>query len=245
MISVVVLSRFQEIFEGFRKSVDAEAANAEKIVIWDQGGQIQPHQDSPGWKCANVFAPFHIARNANQGWMISARSSDILYAGDDTRIIEPRTIARLEEVAYSDPKIGIVGARIKPRNGRVPTANPPVFHVEQIVPFVFVFIKREVIDKIGYLDERFDGYGCEDVSYCIDARQAGFKIGFADGVTIQHGVDGHSYGSTFFRVKSKEQVQQETDENWRRLCEKYGLPNDRAKAFEFIERCDKVATGQC
>ena len=40
-------------------------------------------------------------------------NTDILYCGDDVRFIEPDTIKRLSDVAYADPKIGIVAARIQ------------------------------------------------------------------------------------------------------------------------------------
>lgn len=50
--------------------------------------------------------------------------------------------------------------------------NEPVKHVA----FWCTYIKREVIEKIGLLDERFLIGECEDVDYCIRALDAGFKI---------------------------------------------------------------------
>jgi GT2 family glycosyltransferase len=49
-----------------------------------------------------------------------------------------------------------------------------------------LIIKKEVIKKIGYLDENFF-YGPDDIDYCVRARNAGFKIiynGFAKVVHI-------------------------------------------------------------
>lgn len=38
-----------------------------------------------------------------------------------------------------------------------------------------MLIRREVVDSIGYLDERFFAYQ-EDADYCFQARQAGWKV---------------------------------------------------------------------
>lgn len=48
-----------------------------------------------------------------------------------------------------------------------------------------MLIKKQVIEKIGVLDENIFMYG-EDVEYCMRARKAGFKIGWTDKATIIH-----------------------------------------------------------
>ena len=50
-----------------------------------------------------------------------------------------------------------------------------------------MMIKREVIEKIGYMDEEFFplGYG-EETDYCIRAKKAGFDLRIADNVYIYH-----------------------------------------------------------
>lgn len=48
-----------------------------------------------------------------------------------------------------------------------------------------MIIKREVIEKIGVLDESIFMY-CEDTDYCIRAKKAGFKVGWTDKVSIYH-----------------------------------------------------------
>lgn len=214
--SVVVLSKFAEIFAGLKEQLDVDARDCFRITIWDTGEK-----------------PFHIARSANQGWQLRREEDDILYAGDDTRIIEPDTIKRIQEVADSDPQIGIVAARIK---GHSPKRYSEPFTAEPFVAFVFVYIKREVIEKVGYLDERFEGYGCEDIDYCYRARKAGFKVGFANQVTIQHGLNGNEHQTTFRRVKTQAQIDAEDRENWRRFAEKWNLPNDRGLIWKAIQK---------
>lgn len=61
----------------------------------------------------------------------------------------------------------------------------------QIYPFhrlVFfcVVIKKEVINKIGLLDEQFSPGNFEDDDYCMMAIEAGFRLGIAEDVFIYH-----------------------------------------------------------
>jgi len=232
---VVVLSRFPEIFEGFRESVDRDAPETRKIVVWDALGENPSPIVSP-WESIFPDMPFHMSINANRGWMGVRPDRDILYAGDDTRIIEPDTIKRLQAIAYSDPAIGILSPKILGNccMEAVETFNNPVNYL-QFVGFVFVYIKREVIEKVGYLDERFTGYGFEDIDYCYRVRKAGFKIAMTNDVTVKHGVNGHTYGSTFMRTTGEEQMGKQNYQNLRIFAEKWGLdPNDATGIFAAI-----------
>lgn len=226
---VVVLSRFPEIFAGFREAVDIDVPEMRKVVIWDSLAENIPALDGH-WHSERKTTPFHMAGNANHGWRTAHPENDIVYAGDDTRIIEPETIKRLRESAYSDPRIGIVAACV--RGMCFPT--PVEFLETPWTPFVFVYIKREVINAIGYLDERFCGYGVEDVEYCYRARKAGFKVGMAGLVTIHHGIENSQCMSTFRRVKTDEQIQGELKVNWSRFAEKYGLPDNQDKCWQAV-----------
>lgn len=48
-----------------------------------------------------------------------------------------------------------------------------------------MFIKKKVIDKIGFFDEKYFLY-YEEVDYCYRARQAGFKVGIDSKLTYDH-----------------------------------------------------------
>jgi GT2 family glycosyltransferase len=54
-------------------------------------------------------------------------------------------------------------------------------------------VKKELVDKIGGLDERFGLGGQDDADYCIRAREAGYQVGICRDVFIYH------YGSATFR----------------------------------------------
>lgn len=54
------------------------------------------------------------------------------------------------------------------------------------VPFYFVWISKEVIKKIGLLDERFEVGEWEDVDFCLRAIESGFRIGTVDEFSVRH-----------------------------------------------------------
>ncbi|OGE91077.1 MAG: hypothetical protein A3A83_01020 [Candidatus Doudnabacteria bacterium RIFCSPLOWO2_01_FULL_48_57] len=49
----------------------------------------------------------------------------------------------------------------------------------------FLMIRREVVDKIGLLDEAFFMYG-EDLDWCFRAKQAGYKVVYNPATTVVH-----------------------------------------------------------
>jgi GT2 family glycosyltransferase len=63
-----------------------------------------------------------------------------------------------------------------------------------------MMIRREVVEEIGGLDERYFAYQ-EDADYCIQARQAGWKVFFAPlAEVIHYGGRGGSAASPYFGV---------------------------------------------
>lgn len=58
--------------------------------------------------------------------------------------------------------------------------------VKPWITFFCAVIKREVLNKIGLLDEDFLMGGGDDLMYCDKARTAGFRIGMAIDVFVRH-----------------------------------------------------------
>jgi len=71
--------------------------------------------------------------------------------------------------------------------------------------FFCVAIKREVINKIGLLDEQFTPGNCEDDDYCLRAIEAGFKLGIAEDTFIYHkgSASKDSYGIEYSELLKK------------------------------------------
>lgn len=79
---------------------------------------------------------------------------------------------------FTDPATGITG----PLMSWCPYAQA------EFLIFFCVMIKRELLDKIGTLDEIFGVGGGEDVDLCIRAREAGYKVRQVPPGQLKHGV---------------------------------------------------------
>lgn len=96
--------------------------------------------------------------------------------------------------------------RIFPRNHRLNEYLMSYMDENETHPVAGVagscmLVRREVVDQIGYLDERFFAYQ-EDADYCFRARQAGWKVYYFPQAQITHygGLGGsrvHPYRSIY------------------------------------------------
>jgi len=66
--------------------------------------------------------------------------------------------------------------------GDVDSSKPEEDHVV----FYMSYIKKEVLQKIGLLDENFVKGNWEDVDFCVRAVEAGFKIGKVNDIICFH-----------------------------------------------------------
>jgi GT2 family glycosyltransferase len=154
--------------------------------------------DSVIQHCGNVKV---LVYKNDEGWLLAANKimsmvdTDILLINDDI-IAKSNLVKEMQELAYSDPKIGIVGGMsLLPQNeGLIQnygvhvatdgnTAHKyfgqpkSVVGVEnqKAVEGSCIYIKREVLEKIGYFDEGYVAYR-EEVDLCFRAREAGYKV---------------------------------------------------------------------
>lgn len=121
---------------------------------------------------------------------------DIILLNDDTYLVTD-IVEELKKVAYSSDTIGIVGGMALSPNGETIvnfgiyiSADGNTAHIgfgkqsneftdietRKAVEGSCMYIKREVIDKIGVFDE---GYGMgyrEEIDYAFRAREAGYKV---------------------------------------------------------------------
>jgi GT2 family glycosyltransferase len=75
----------------------------------------------------------------------------------------------------------------RPLSEGVPQPVPFRFETESLA-FICVMIPRSVWIKVGSLDERFTGYGSEDVDYCWRTKEAGLKLAVHFDSLVEHGV---------------------------------------------------------
>jgi GT2 family glycosyltransferase len=63
--------------------------------------------------------------------------------------------------------------------------DPDMTHEAEAVSGSCMLIRKQVVDQIGYLDERYFAYQ-EDADFCFRARQAGWKIVYVPTASIVH-----------------------------------------------------------
>ncbi len=136
----------------------------------------------------------------------------VLLLNNDT-IVEPDFLDKLVAAGLAHPTIGILGPKIYlgtdrrtlwSAGGWVDPITSFTFKNTQQEPYHFyaelvkagyimgaaILIRRNVIEKVGLLDERFFAYN-EEIEYCVRARRAGF-----DSVLVTSSVIYHRPGSS-------------------------------------------------
>jgi GT2 family glycosyltransferase len=143
------------------------------------------------------------AKGNNQGFDV-ARGDYLMMLNADV-LVTPGWLEKMVACAESDPSVGLVGPctnnathvqaipvgykSIKDLN-RFALANA-IKHdaqwedVHRLIGFCLL-IRREVLQKVGVLDERFGPGGYEDYDYCLRVQQAGYKIKLCKDVYIHH-----------------------------------------------------------
>ncbi len=180
-----------------------------------------------------------ISNDTNRGFPAAANQGIAIAAGRQVLLLNNDTLAttgwlsRMLRALHSDATVGLVGPCSNFVSGpqQVETAydnlagldgfgwdwgkahDGQVAQINRLVGFCLL-IRREVIDSIGPLDERF-GIGCfEDDDYCLRAIQAGYRAVIAADAFVHH------YGGRTF-VGSGVDFGRLMAENQRRFREKW------------------------
>ncbi len=150
----------------------------------------------------NVSHPNVQIYKNEEGWlqasnkMMNSVNTDVILMNDDT-IVLTDIVKEMHKLAYSDPKIGIVGAKMLAPNqetvinyGIYVNVDGNTAHkhfgeqkdkvnkseIQKAVEGSCIYIKREVLEKIGTFDEGYGSGYREEVDYCFRAREEGYKV---------------------------------------------------------------------
>ncbi len=187
-----------------------------------------------------IFKEYNLGFPAavNQG-IQKANGKYVLIANNDIVVTEG-WLERLIEVAESDNKIGIVGpisnevsGLQKDKEAKYKTIDEMHVYAASVkeknrnrvmqfprVAFLCTLIKREVIEKIGGLDERFSPGNFEDDDFCLRAQLAGYKTVIAQDVFIHH------YGSKSFKADGEKKYAERLKINHQIFVDKWGADPD-------------------
>lgn len=155
-----------------------------------------------------VFNPVYhsFAKTANSGMKISNPNNDLILLNNDMLAIT--SFEPFVDFIKDNNKIGIIGAKLlfpnmtiqhagmvrmrlinhfrhiyKYRNYNHPPTNFPRKYIA--VTGACIYINRELINRIGYFDERYI-LSYEDVDYCIQAQANGYDVWYIPDVMMIH-----------------------------------------------------------
>lgn len=181
-----------------------------EVVVVDNGstdGTVEYLKSLHGLRLFLNSDNLGFVRGNNRAMADCGGDSDFVLLNNDTEIVQPEWLSSLQDTAYGMPEVGIVGARLRRPDGMLQHAGTymPVetFWGQQVgagekdinqfnadaevegVVFACVYIKREVYEKVGPLDEDYFSY-FEDSDYCLKARTHGFKVVCCGSATVVH-----------------------------------------------------------
>ncbi len=114
----------------------------------------------------------------NQGLGYAEPGENILFLNDDTQIVDPLWLARLESNLNNE--IGAVGPVSNFVMGFQQVGlSPNIPHRTHVANFLIGFcllVRADAFAKVGKLDERFGYGGNDDLDYSIRLREAGYKL---------------------------------------------------------------------
>ena len=122
----------------------------------------------------------------NQGIYFSS-APFIVFMNNDTEAA-PNWLEKLNAPLKNN--VGLSGPRTTTKNswqGRWPE-KPGIFILKDgsMLAFFCTMLRRDVIEKVGYLDECFGvGFGDDD-DYCLRANNCGFKLALVQDLVIPH-----------------------------------------------------------
>jgi len=145
------------------------------------------------------------SRGCNIGIAATEPDEDVVLLNNDVVVADPLWLTRMQDVAYSDPAGGVVGARLVDEQGVLAHAGsymPPLSlrghqmggeerdlgqyqrtrRVESVV-FAQTYLRRDCLEKVGPLDEELFAY-FEDSDWCVRAGLAGFSVLYCGSTSV-------------------------------------------------------------
>jgi GT2 family glycosyltransferase len=183
----------------------------------------------------------------NQG--LAASRGDVLVLLNNDTIVPPGWLQRLVP-HLQDDRVGMVAA-VTNRSGTeaevdvryrtygellevAAAAEKPARTREIRMPPMFcVGLRRDVFDRVGPLDERYEVGNFEDEDYAVRCRAAGFRLLSAEDVFVHHFGEG-TFGALFAsgqRGRLFERNRRRFEEKWNRKWE----PSHRPASREYRE----------
>lgn len=255
LTSIVILTR--NGVEDTRLCLESIAEHTDQpheVIVVDNGstdGTI----DYLRWRLEQVDNLRVVQNATNRGFAAGnnlglsiAHGAQVVLLNNDT-VVTPGWLAGLSAVLHAHPDCGLVGPMTNYASGPQVVANVPYQTLPTMKEFALDWacrhegsdparrlvgfcwlMRREVVDEIGGLDERFGLGNCEDDDYCLRVVQAGWTTRIARSVFIHH------TGSRTFRSENIDYSAQ-LKANFEIFRDKWNLDPDASvdKPYPFLE----------
>ncbi len=184
-----------------------------EVIVVDNGsvdGSIRLVEENyPNVKLIKNCENLGFSKGNNIG-VRNSKGDYILILNNDTEMVDKNWLNNAVKLFESDEKIGVIGCKLLYPDGKLQHAGGkinflnPLFsnHISigknpnkadynkfsevDYVTAAAIFVKKEVIKKIGVFDEIFSPIYYEDSDFCIRARRAGYKVIYAPNIKIIH-----------------------------------------------------------
>ncbi|WP_282941176.1 glycosyltransferase family 2 protein [Paenibacillus sp. RC67] len=215
------------------QSIREHTKTAYEIIVVDNGSHDGSVPYCINEKIKLISLPFNrgFPYACNLG-LRTAVGDALLLLNNDT-LLTPHWLDHMLRCLYSAEDIGIVGPVTNYASGKQQITEPFTTvtemaeqynhpdhskwqQTERVIGLCFLF-KRELMNKIGFLDERFSPGHLEDDDYCYRARQAGFRLMIAGDTFIFH------HGSASFQKEDQQSLKHLIERNYNKFIEKWGV----------------------
>lgn len=125
-------------------------------------------------------------KTVNRGMRRAASAEDVCLLNDDVEKFQRGWLEAMRKALYSSSRYGLCGpsgAGIAPMNKGRPGGRG--VQVVDRISFWCVLLKREVISKVGLLNEAYIHYA-SDIVYCHSVKRKGWKCVWAKAVYLSH-----------------------------------------------------------
>ena len=212
-----------------------EAGTYEIIVVDNasEDGSAEWLKEQKNLRCIYNEENLGFPKGCNQGLEI-ATGTELLLLNSDT-VVTKNWLKNLRCALYSSPKVGVVScvANCCPHNQMIAThyenledmqdfaadynkSNPELWEKRTtLIGFCYLF-KREVLEKVGFLDGRFSPGNYEDDDYSLRILRAGYDLLLCRDTFIHH------FGKASFKKNLSTQDAAEMAQRYNSLLERNG-----------------------
>lgn len=205
--TIIIITKTVALLKQAVESIIYTHATSEawELIVVDDGLAERP-AFNVSVKYLDGEKPFCFARNVNIGIESANPDNDIFLMNDDAFFITKDGLPMLREAICGHHRLGIVtpvftSSERTPsqRLGYLNPANGLWIERDRYLTFAAAYLRRELINEIGYLDETFTGYGYEDNDFCLRSVLAGYELGVLPSVVMRHG---NEYGKTMLTFRT-------------------------------------------